>query len=166
MKRCESARNVWNHQSLKGGIFKIHKRSDDLNHLLCSGGEIHRTSAGNSCNKNPFRTLLLFLVVKDITGSICVSSIMWHGVVKKTHRIMVAVATPVLYSAILMKIGVECSPSSFNARAYIGFHAGCPFTRHCSAFLTKGLEAIRLLYLFIMFRLPANGLRCSPNNCA
>lgn len=25
-----------------------------------------------------------------------------------------------------------------HTRPDIGFHAGCPFTRHCSAFLTKG----------------------------
>ena len=53
--------------------------------------------------------------------------------------ILVAAAAPALYRALLMKIGVECFPSSSpHTQAYIGFHAGCPFTRHGCAFLTKG----------------------------
>lgn len=36
-------------------------------------------------------------------------------------RILVAAAAPVLYSSILMKIGVECSPSSFTRGPILDF---------------------------------------------
>lgn len=77
---------------VSGGIFKIHKRSEDifknhLNHLLWLATKIHYSSAGNSCNQKPLQIVPFFVfVVKEIAVGIGVSSIMWHGVVKKKKK--------------------------------------------------------------------------------
>lgn len=80
---------------VSGSIFKIHKRSEDifknhLNHLLWLATKIHYSSAGNSCNQKPLQLVPFFVfVVKEIAVGIGVSSIMWHGVVKKKKKVVV-----------------------------------------------------------------------------
>lgn len=51
---------------------------------------------------------------------VVVFDVAWSGQ-NNSGRILVAAATPVLYSAILMKIGVECSPSSSTHRPILDF---------------------------------------------
>lgn len=65
-----------------------------------------------------------FCVVKESAAAVVVvvvvSDVALSGQ-NNSGRILVAAAAPVLYSAILMKIGVECSPSSSTHRLILDF---------------------------------------------
>lgn len=150
----------------KAIFFKVHLESEDVfkNHLSPSfwlTEKIDYSSAGNSCShRDPRGTVFFFAVLKK-TAAAAASAAASHVAVCSggySSTSLVQRYTDEDWSRVFSLV--------LYTRGYIGFHAGCPFTRLCIAFLTEGPEAIRLLYLFIMFRLHANGLRCSPDNCA
>ena len=108
-----------------GHIFEIHSRSKPILKNQSSDylTKLIKALWGTPVTKECFQNSPFSPSSKKIAAvviEVVLSDVAWSGQ-NNNGCTLVAAATPVLYSVILMKIGVECSPSSSTHRPILDF---------------------------------------------